>query len=262
MPALRPTTPFSCGPTTDCAPGPIRWQAMHFLKTVAPLSGSPSDCATAPGGPARPIEPPVRQRRAILDFMTLFPRIMARHADGGRAELGYHIGENGAPGQMTAIAMPPVDAGDRRPPRRDRAPASRPSSARTHVIVAEDERRAYETDALTAYRAVPLAVVLPGSTEEVVGGPRVPRRRAASRSSPAAPARRSPAARCRREDAVVVGLARLNRILVDRLRQPHRARSRPASPTSTSPTPSPTAASSTRPIRRASSPAPSPATSP
>src|SRR5258707_1088742 len=36
-----------------------------------------------------------------------------------------------------------------------------------HVIAAEDGRRAYETDALTAYRAVPLAVVLPGSTEEV-----------------------------------------------------------------------------------------------
>ena len=36
-----------------------------------------------------------------------------------------------------------------------------------HVIVTEDERRAYEADALTAYRAVPLAVVLPGTTEEV-----------------------------------------------------------------------------------------------
>ena len=31
------------------------------------------------------------------------------------------------------------------------------------VISTEDERRAYETDALTAYRAVPLAVVLPRS---------------------------------------------------------------------------------------------------
>ena len=35
------------------------------------------------------------------------------------------------------------------------------------MISAEDERRAYETDALTAYRGLPLAVVLPGSTEEV-----------------------------------------------------------------------------------------------
>ena len=35
------------------------------------------------------------------------------------------------------------------------------------VISDEDGRRAYETDALTAYRRLPLAVVLPASTEEV-----------------------------------------------------------------------------------------------
>lgn len=35
------------------------------------------------------------------------------------------------------------------------------------VIADEDGRRAYETDALTAYRSMPLAVVLPTSTEEV-----------------------------------------------------------------------------------------------
>src|SRR3546814_7160420 len=35
------------------------------------------------------------------------------------------------------------------------------------VISDEDERRAYESDGLTAYRQPPLAVVLPGSTEEV-----------------------------------------------------------------------------------------------
>ena len=35
------------------------------------------------------------------------------------------------------------------------------------IIVDEDGRRAYETDALTAYRRMPLAVVLPQSTEEV-----------------------------------------------------------------------------------------------
>ena len=33
--------------------------------------------------------------------------------------------------------------------------------------LSEDERRAFETDGLTAYRQVPLAVVLPRSTEEV-----------------------------------------------------------------------------------------------
>ena len=35
------------------------------------------------------------------------------------------------------------------------------------LITTEDERRAFETDALTAYRRMPLAVVLPASTEEV-----------------------------------------------------------------------------------------------
>lgn len=38
---------------------------------------------------------------------------------------------------------------------------------RDRVIADEDGRRAYETDALTAYRQMPLAVVLPRSTEEV-----------------------------------------------------------------------------------------------
>jgi len=35
------------------------------------------------------------------------------------------------------------------------------------LIISEDERRAFETDALTAYRKMPLAVVLPTTTEEV-----------------------------------------------------------------------------------------------
>jgi glycolate oxidase len=81
-----------------------------------------------------------------------------------------------------------------------------------HVIANEDERRAYETDALTAYRAVPLAVVLPGTTEEVAevlrylgaaGVKIIPRGAGTSLSGGALPS----------EDAVVVGLARLNRIL-------------------------------------------------
>jgi glycolate oxidase len=81
-----------------------------------------------------------------------------------------------------------------------------------HVISAEDERRAYETDALTAYRAIPLAVVLPGNTDEVSAVLRylgnegikiIPRGAGTSLSGGALPS----------EDAVVVGLARLNRIL-------------------------------------------------
>jgi glycolate oxidase len=80
------------------------------------------------------------------------------------------------------------------------------------VISAEDERRAYETDALTAYRAVPLAVVLPRSTEEVAAVLAylnqnrvkvVARGAGTSLSGGALPS----------ADSVVVGLARLNRIL-------------------------------------------------
>jgi len=81
-----------------------------------------------------------------------------------------------------------------------------------HVIVSEDERRAYETDALTAYRAVPLAVVLPGSTEEVSAVLRflndnrvkvIARGAGTSLSGGALPS----------EDCVVLGVARLNRVL-------------------------------------------------
>jgi len=39
------------------------------------------------------------------------------------------------------------------------------------VIDREDERRAFETDALTAYRKLPLAVVLPTTTDEVSAVP-------------------------------------------------------------------------------------------
>jgi glycolate oxidase len=80
------------------------------------------------------------------------------------------------------------------------------------VISTEDERRAYETDALTAYRAMPLAVVLPRSTEEVAkvlaylnqSGVKVVARGAGTSLSGGA----LPSADC-----VVVGLARMNRIL-------------------------------------------------
>ena len=35
------------------------------------------------------------------------------------------------------------------------------------LVTSEDERRAFETDALTAYRRLPLAVALPRTSEEV-----------------------------------------------------------------------------------------------
>ena len=80
------------------------------------------------------------------------------------------------------------------------------------VIAGEEEKRAYETDALTARRQVPLAVILPRSTEEVSAALRflsergvkvVARGAGTSLSGGALPL----------ADAVVLGLARMNRIL-------------------------------------------------
>ncbi|HEY3518809.1 MAG TPA: FAD-linked oxidase C-terminal domain-containing protein [Gammaproteobacteria bacterium] len=80
-------------------------------------------------------------------------------------------------------------------------------------VIADDVRlAAYETDAMTAYRRRPLAVVLPESTAEVAaildyadreGVKIVPRGAGTSLSGGAIPA----------EDAIVVGLGKFNRIL-------------------------------------------------
>lgn len=81
------------------------------------------------------------------------------------------------------------------------------------LITTRDECRAYETDALTAYRKMPLAVVLPKTTEEVSailkychdnGVKVVPRGAGTSLAGGAIPS----------EDAIVIGLSRMNRILV------------------------------------------------
>jgi glycolate dehydrogenase FAD-linked subunit len=81
-----------------------------------------------------------------------------------------------------------------------------------HVIETEDARRVFETDALNAYRSLPLAVVLPASTDEVSqvvrylsdnGVKMIARGAGTSLSGGALP---SP-------DAVVIGLSRMNHIL-------------------------------------------------
>src|SRR5690606_13515717 len=64
---------------------------------------------------------------------------------------------------MSAIAFPPVD---------EAIVARRPGilaglAEPACLLTSEAERRAYETDGLTAYRRLPLAVVLPATTEEV-----------------------------------------------------------------------------------------------
>ncbi|MBE7204564.1 MAG: FAD-binding protein, partial [Parafilimonas terrae] len=80
------------------------------------------------------------------------------------------------------------------------------------VIEAEDERRAFETDGLTAYRQLPMAVVLPRSTDEVSAVMRylhaegvkvVPRGAGTSLCGGAIP----------QPDAVVVGTSKLTKIL-------------------------------------------------
>jgi glycolate oxidase len=80
------------------------------------------------------------------------------------------------------------------------------------LITQADELRAFETDALTAYRRAPLAVALPGSTEEVAavlkfcrdhGVYVVPRGAGTSLSGGAIP----------QEDAIVLGLSKMSRIL-------------------------------------------------
>jgi glycolate oxidase len=80
------------------------------------------------------------------------------------------------------------------------------------VIGDEDGRRTFETDALTAYRSMPLAVVLPRSTEEVSkilrycsgeGIKVVARGAGTSLSGGALPT----------EDAIVLGVSKMNRVL-------------------------------------------------
>jgi glycolate oxidase len=80
------------------------------------------------------------------------------------------------------------------------------------LIVTEDERRAFETDALTSYRRMPLAVVLPSSTEQVSAVMRylsqngvkiIARGAGTSLAGGAIP----------QEDAVVVGVSKMTRVL-------------------------------------------------
>lgn len=81
-----------------------------------------------------------------------------------------------------------------------------------HVITDPDRLIAYESDGLTAYRVAPLAVVLPGSTEEVSavvrllhgkGIPVIPRGAGTGLSGGALPT----------PGGVIVGTARMNRVL-------------------------------------------------
>ncbi len=112
---------------------------------------------------------------------------------------------------MSAIAFPKPDPGVLA--RRDEIVAGLAALVPADCLVtSEDERRAYETDALTAYRRMPLAVVLPRSTEETSkvlawlhsqGVKVVPRGAGTSLSGGAIP----------QEDAVVIGVSKMSKIL-------------------------------------------------
>ncbi|MCL6608649.1 MAG: FAD-binding protein [Geminicoccaceae bacterium] len=113
---------------------------------------------------------------------------------------------------MTGIAFPAPDPAILARKREIVAALRRLVAAPEAVIDDPVELAPYETDAFTAYRRVPLAVVLPGSTEEVSRVlaylarervPVVPRGAGTSLAGGAIPL----------EDAVVVGVARMNRVL-------------------------------------------------
>src|SRR3954447_4982301 len=80
------------------------------------------------------------------------------------------------------------------------------------LVTSEDERRAFETDALTAYRKMPLAVALPSTTAEVSAvlkfcrqhGVKVVPRGAGTSLCGGAIAQ---------EDAIILGVAKMNRVL-------------------------------------------------
>ena len=80
------------------------------------------------------------------------------------------------------------------------------------LITDEEGRRTFETDALTAYRCLPLAVVLPSSTEEVSELLRYCHD-TRSRWCRAAPVRRSSGGALPLEDSIVLGLSRMTRVL-------------------------------------------------
>ncbi|MEJ8571185.1 FAD-linked oxidase C-terminal domain-containing protein [Microbaculum marinum] len=112
---------------------------------------------------------------------------------------------------MSGLALPEVNPAVL--DKRDRIVAALAAIVGARWVISEhDELRAYETDALTAYRQVPLAVVLPGNTAEVSrvlaclneeGVKVIGRGAGTSLAGGALPL----------TDAVVVGVSRMNRAL-------------------------------------------------
>ena len=111
---------------------------------------------------------------------------------------------------MSTIAMPTPDAGTL--DRRDEIIAALEAAVPGAVISDPVETRAYECDALTAYRCPPLAVVLPYTTEEVAAAMKVcsdlgvrvvPRGAGTSLAGGSLPT----------ADSIILGTSRLNDVL-------------------------------------------------
>src|SRR4051812_40392006 len=80
------------------------------------------------------------------------------------------------------------------------------------LVTSEDERRAFETDALTAYRKMPLAVVLPSTTQEVSAVLKFCRRHGV-KVVPRGPGTSLTGGAIAQEDAIILGVAKMNREL-------------------------------------------------
>ncbi len=132
-----------------------------------------------------------------------------RAPPGAQGKKAYSDREESQP--VTAIAFPDLDRSILS--RRDEIIAGLSALLpRECLVTSDDERRAFETDALTAYRKLPLAVALPRTTEEAAAVMRycfehgvkvVARGAGTSLSGGAIP----------QEDAIVICVAKMTRIL-------------------------------------------------
>src|SRR5688572_12235852 len=145
------------------------------------------------------------QQRRMANFRIGTPGTVGRQPLAARRAIGDEEVE------MSVIAMPEPDASVMS--RRNHIVRDLQGLVGAAAVIAdEDGRRAFETDGLSAYRCMPLAVVLPRSTEDVAkvleyahenGIAVIPRGAGTSLCGGALPA----------EDAIVIGVSRMNRVL-------------------------------------------------
>ena len=119
------------------------------------------------------------------------------------------------PNRVTAISLPQEDGADAARQSARQAEVAEalsrvlPASA---LLVRREDTAPYECDGLTAFKAVPMAVVLPENEAQLVAVLKVCHA-LGCRWSPAAPGRDCRAARCRTGSGSRLSLAKFNRIL-------------------------------------------------